>query len=100
MAGRTQHVPDPALFLLIKPSLCGKRGAASRGPLFYFSTAAIELSDLPSDIDSKPGWHLRSAIDCCIAQAAIDHDVLLVHRDRDIETIAENRPLRQARMDW
>ena len=43
------------------------------------------------------GKTVRSPIDCCIAQLAIDHDVLLLHRDRDFEVIAEVRPLRQKR---
>jgi predicted nucleic acid-binding protein len=38
---------------------------------------------------------VRSPIDCCIAQLALEHDALLVHRDRDFETIAEVRLLRQ-----
>lgn len=43
----------------------------------------------------RRGRTVRSPIDCCIAQLAIDHDVLLLHRDRDFETIADIRPLRQ-----
>jgi predicted nucleic acid-binding protein len=46
------------------------------------------------------GKTVLSPIDCCIAQIAIDHDVLLLHRDRDFETIAELRPLRQQRLTW
>jgi predicted nucleic acid-binding protein len=46
------------------------------------------------------GKTVRSPIDCCIAQIAIDYDVLLFHRDRDFETIAEVRPLRQQRLTW
>jgi predicted nucleic acid-binding protein len=46
------------------------------------------------------GKTVRSAADCCIAQIALDHDVLLLHRDRDFETIAEVRPLRQQRLTW
>ena len=46
------------------------------------------------------GKTVRSPIDCCIAQIALDHDILLLHRDRDFETIAEVRPLRQQRLTW
>ncbi len=46
------------------------------------------------------GRTVRSPIDCCIAQIALDHAVLLLHRDRDFETIATVRPLRQARLTW
>jgi predicted nucleic acid-binding protein len=48
----------------------------------------------------RMGHTVRGPIDCCIAQAAMDHDVLLLHRDRDFETIARIRPLRQARVAW
>ena len=46
----------------------------------------------------RTGKTVRSPIDCCIAQIAIDHDVLLLHRDRDFETIARVRPLRQMKL--
>ena len=48
----------------------------------------------------RRGRMVRSTIDCCIAQSALDHDVLLLHRDRDFEPIATIRPLRQRRMAW
>lgn len=44
------------------------------------------------------GRTVRSPIDCCIAQIAIDHAALLLHRDRDFEVISELRPLRQLRL--
>ena len=43
----------------------------------------------------RRGKTVRSPIDCCIAQIALDHDVLLLHRDRDFEVIAGVRPLRE-----
>jgi len=48
----------------------------------------------------RRGRSVRSPIDCCIAQAAIEHGALLLHRDRDFEAIAEIRPLRQLWVDW
>ena len=39
-----------------------------------------------------------SAITCCVAQLAIDHDLLLLHHDPDFEAIAEVRNLRQRRL--
>jgi predicted nucleic acid-binding protein len=48
----------------------------------------------------RVGRTVRSPIDCCIAQVALDHDALLFHRDRDFETIATIRPLRQVRLSW
>lgn len=44
----------------------------------------------------RTGRTVRSAIDCCIAQIAIDHGALLLHRDRDFDEIASIRPLRQS----
>ena len=41
----------------------------------------------------RRGRTVRSAIDCCIAQLAIENNLRLLHRDRDFETIAEIRPL-------
>jgi predicted nucleic acid-binding protein len=48
----------------------------------------------------RTGRTVRGPIDCCIAQVAIDHGALLVHRDRDFETIAAIRPLRHVRLAW
>lgn len=45
----------------------------------------------------RRGQTVRSPIDCCIAQIAIEHQVLLLHEDRDFEKIAEVRPLSQRR---
>jgi predicted nucleic acid-binding protein len=41
----------------------------------------------------RQGLTVRSPIDCCIAQIAIERDVLLLHNDRDFEAIASVRPL-------
>jgi predicted nucleic acid-binding protein len=45
----------------------------------------------------RQGLTVRSPIDCCIAQAALEHDLLLIHNDRDFETIAQVRSLRHFR---
>lgn len=55
-----------------------------------WSDAARTLYDL-----RRIGLTVRSPIDCCIGQIALDHDILLIHRDRDFETISQIRPLRQ-----
>ena len=41
----------------------------------------------------KNGITINSSIDCCIAQLAIETQVLLLHRDKDFERIARIRPL-------
>jgi predicted nucleic acid-binding protein len=46
----------------------------------------------------RAGLTVRSPIDCCIAQLAIEHGCLLLHRDRDFETIAKVTSLRQLRL--
>jgi predicted nucleic acid-binding protein len=45
----------------------------------------------------RQGLTVRSPIDCCIAQAAIENDLLLIHNDRDFETIAQVRSLQNLR---
>ena len=45
----------------------------------------------------RQGLTVRSPIDCCIAQAALENDLLLIHNDRDFETIAQVRPLQNLR---
>ncbi len=41
----------------------------------------------------RVGYTVRSIIDCCIAQLALEHDQILVHCDRDFESIARVRGL-------
>lgn len=48
----------------------------------------------------RQGITIRSAIDCCLAQSAIEHKALLVHRDRDFDKIASIRPLQQVWLEW
>lgn len=45
----------------------------------------------------RQGLTVRSSIDCCIAQAALEHQLLLIHNDQDFETIAQVRSLQQWR---
>jgi predicted nucleic acid-binding protein len=47
----------------------------------------------------RRGLTVSGAVDCAIAQLALDHDVLLIHRDHDFQAIAEVRPLRQRYLD-
>ncbi|OGU21853.1 MAG: twitching motility protein PilT [Gemmatimonadetes bacterium RIFCSPLOWO2_12_FULL_68_9] len=48
----------------------------------------------------RDGKAVRSPIDCCMAQLAIEHDVELLHCDRDFEVIATARNLRQRRINF
>jgi predicted nucleic acid-binding protein len=45
----------------------------------------------------RQGLTVRSPIDCCIAQVALENDLLLIHNDRDFETIAQVRALQHFR---
>ncbi|NJK53702.1 MAG: PIN domain nuclease [Leptolyngbyaceae cyanobacterium SU_3_3] len=45
----------------------------------------------------RRGLTVRSPIDCCIAQAALENNLLLIHNDRDFETIAQVRSLQHFR---
>ena len=45
------------------------------------------------------GVTVRSSIDCCIAQLAIENNLTLLHNDRDFEKIAQVRPLKHLRID-
>ena len=42
----------------------------------------------------RRGLTVRSTIDCFIAQLALDHDIALLHDDRDYEAIRRVRPLK------
>ena len=45
----------------------------------------------------RQGLTVRSPIDCCIAQVALENNLLLIHNDRDFETIAQVRSLQHRR---
>ncbi|WP_231943051.1 hypothetical protein [Calothrix sp. NIES-3974] len=45
----------------------------------------------------RQGLTVRSPIDCCIAQVALENDLLLIHNDCDFETIAQVRSLQHFR---
>lgn len=47
----------------------------------------------------RAGKTVRSPIDCCIAQLALENQLILVHNDRDFEVIAALRPLSQLRWE-
>jgi predicted nucleic acid-binding protein len=42
----------------------------------------------------RNGVTVRSVVDCCIAQLALEHEMPLLHNDRDFEKIARARQLR------
>ena len=48
----------------------------------------------------RKGKTVRSPIDCCIAQIAIEGKALLLHRDRDFITISMNSDLNHQFINW
>jgi predicted nucleic acid-binding protein len=44
------------------------------------------------------GLTVRSSVDCLIAATAIEHDLAVLHRDRDFDLVARLAPLRQRRV--
>lgn len=45
------------------------------------------------------GITVRNTIDCCIAASAIEHNLLLLHIDRDFEAIAKGTSLNQIKLN-
>ncbi|MGD2098173.1 MAG: PIN domain-containing protein [Desulfobacterales bacterium] len=62
---------------------------------FYFETTDDTWRDAARIYFElrKTGVTLNSPIDCCIAQLAIENQVLLLHRDKDFEKIAKIKRL-------
>lgn len=48
----------------------------------------------------RNGKTVRSPIDCCIAQIAIDENALLLHRDRDFTIISDKTELQHQFVNW
>ena len=46
----------------------------------------------------RQGITVRNTIDCLIAASAIEHDLLLLHDDRDFEAISQGTSLNQIRV--
>ncbi len=58
-------------------------------PIDSFAAAARIYFDC-----RRSGLTIRSTIDCVIAQTAIEHNLLLLHDDRDYEAIGSVVPLK------
>ncbi len=48
----------------------------------------------------RRGLTVRSPIDCCIAQVALENNLLLIHNDRDFEAIAQVSSLQHQRCQF
>ena len=58
----------------------------------------IDASRIYFDL-RRTGKTIRSSLDCCIAQLAIENKCTLLHNDRDFETIATVRSMKHTRLD-
>ena len=48
----------------------------------------------------RRGFSINSPVDCCIAQVALEHGAILLHRDKDFEKISRLRPLQEKRLNF
>ncbi len=48
----------------------------------------------------RRAFTIRSTIDCCIAQIAMDHQIPLLHRDRDFQKISRLAALDEEWVTW
>ncbi len=46
----------------------------------------------------RSGLTIRKLFDCCIAQIALERNLILIHDDRDFDAIATIRPLKHLRL--
>ena len=76
-------------FELLRKYLSTQRFYHPKDPVeSYISAAKIYMEC------RKQGITIRSTIDCLIAQTAIEHDLLLLHRDNDFRAMSRIIPLR------
>jgi hypothetical protein len=71
-------------YSLLKKYLGSQRFFHPKHPVDSFAKAAKIFFDC-----RKKGITVRSTIDCLIAQMTIEHNLLLLHNDRDFDAIAD-----------
>lgn len=76
-------------FVMLRDYLMGQKFYHLREPIKSFESAAKIYMDC-----RKAGITIRSTIDCLIAQTALEHDLLLLHSDRDFDDMAQVVPLK------
>jgi predicted nucleic acid-binding protein len=72
-------------YLSSKPILDPSRDSWSAAARIYFDLR-------------RAGWTVRKVVDCCIAQLAMDQNLVLLPNDWDFETIATVHPLKHLRV--
>jgi len=76
-------------YLTLKKYVETQRFYHLRHPIASFAEAAKIYLDC-----RKKGITIRSAIDCLIAQTALENDLLLLHEDSDFDLMAKVIPLK------
>jgi len=76
-------------YMVLKQYLETQRFYHLKDPVESFAKAARIYMD-----SRKKGVTVRSTIDCLIAETALEHDLFLLHDDRDFDEIAEIVPLK------
>jgi predicted nucleic acid-binding protein len=76
-------------YKLIRGYLGSQRFFHPKDPVDSYAKAAKIYFDC-----RRKGVSVRSTIDCLIAQIAMEHDLLLLHEDRDYEAMSAVAPLR------
>ena len=76
-------------YMALKQYLETQRFYHLKHPVESFAKAAKIYMD-----GRKKGVTVRSTIDCLIVQTALEHDLLLLHEDRDFDEIAKIVPLK------
>lgn len=88
------------------------QGASDDADWSRIAAAFATLVDLPSKPDlwenaariyfdlRRASVTIRSTVDSCIAQTALDYQVELLHADRDFERVATIRPLKLRRFTF
>jgi len=71
-------------YMLLKKYLSGQRFFQPKDPVNSYAQAAKIYFDC-----RKRGITIRSSIDCLIAQISIEHNLLLLHNDRDFVLMKE-----------
>lgn len=88
-----QGFRDERAFRLARESLLALRMLDD--PLHHLR--AVEAAQL-FRAARRAGVTVRSTVDCLIAAIAIAHDAIVVHRDRDFDSLSRVSPLRARRL--
>lgn len=76
-------------FGVLRDYLISQKFYHLKDPVQSYESAAMIYRDC-----RKRGITIRSTIDCLIAQTALEHDLLLLHSDKDFEAMAQVVPLK------